>query len=219
MKIFEVTQPSNDLDEGWKDLAVAGIIGLGSLSPIKTATLSHDRPPVTVRQQETFKPISINPKVEKALHAIAKQSGIVGTELAQFLAQVKHESWDFSKMVEKVSGKKYDKKHDPRIAKKLGNIKVGDGERYKGRGFIGLTGRYNYDQAGKALSLPLVKEPELAANPAIAAKIAIWYWKTKVQPYVDDFNNTSEVTKKINPGLKGLQDRQQNFQAYKEVIQ
>jgi putative chitinase len=219
MKIFEVLQPSGELEEGWKDWAAAGIVGLGSLAPSHTATSLHDKPPVTVKQRQPFKPISVNPHTEKALHAIAKQSGIVGTELAQFLAQVKHESWDFTKMVEKVSGKKYDKKHAPRKAKVLGNVKPGDGERFKGRGFIGLTGRYNYEKAGEALGLPLTKQPELAANPAIAAKIAIWYWKTKVHPYVDDFNNTAAVTQRINPGLKGLEDRQKNFQAYKEVIQ
>lgn len=163
----------------------------------------------------------LNPKAQPLITA-AKQAGIQGLELAQFLAQMEHESWDFKKMAEVPNTKnyfrRYEPKHAPRQARSLGNVHPGDGERYKGRGYIQLTGRNNYTMAAQALGLDLVNNPQLAARPDIAAKIAVWYWTTRVRPYVKDFRDTTTVTKYINPGLKGLQDRQQNFQNYLQNI-
>jgi predicted chitinase len=163
-----------------------------------------------------------NPEAEEVLHRAAKSAGIKGTELAQFMAQTRHESADFSRMKElggdKYFNKLYDPKTSPRTAKILGNTKVGDGIRYHGRGFIQITGRDNYRMAGEALGLPLEQHPELASKPAIAAKIAVWYWKTRVKPYVKNFADTASVTKKINPAMRGLQDRQLYFQDYRKII-
>jgi putative chitinase len=114
--------------------------------------------------------------------------------------------------------RKYDPKYAPKKAKILGNKKVGDGARYKGRGYIQLTGRYNYKRAGEALGLPLEQKPELVEKPEVAAKVAVWFWKNRVQPKVDDFGNTPAVTKPINSGLKGLQDRKDKFQDFKAVM-
>jgi predicted chitinase len=151
----------------------------------------------------------------------ATAAGIKGIELAQFMAQLKHESADFAHMKEIGGGldfKKYDPKFAPKKAKVLGNTQVGDGARYKGRGFIQITGRDNYRMAGEALGLPLEAKPELAANPEIAAKIAVWYWNTRVKPDVSNFNDTAAVTKKINPGLRGLADRLSHFKDYKSIL-
>ena len=62
--------------------------------------------------------------------------------------------------------------------KELGNTEPGDGARYKGRGFIQITGRSNYEKAGKALGIDLVNHPEKAEDPEVAAKVAAWYWRT-----------------------------------------
>jgi len=165
------------------------------------------------------KSITNNP-VEDAMRKIAVRAGIVGTELAAFMAQVAHESHDFQTMVEyggSLDFRKYDPKYAPRKAKTLGNTKAGDGAKYKGRGFIQITGRYNYQLAGDALGLDLVKYPELAEKPGVAAKIAVWYWKLRVQPNVDNFNDVNAVTKPINPGMRGLADRKENFKNYMQV--
>ena len=163
-----------------------------------------------------------NPEAEEVLHRTAKAAGLKGTELAQFMAQTRHESADFSRMKEmggdKYFNKLYDPKTSPRTAKILGNTKIGDGIRYHGRGFIQITGRDNYRMAGEALNLPLEKHPELASKPAIAAKIAIWYWKTRVKPGITNFADTAAVTKKINPAMRGLQDRHEYFKDYKNII-
>lgn len=158
---------------------------------------------------------------EKLLIKVATAAGIEGTELAAFLAQVAHESHDFQSMVEyggSLDFRKYDIRYNPKKAKILGNTKPGDGARYKGRGYIQITGKYNYAKAGKALGIDLVKNPKLAENPDVAAKIAVWFWQHRVQPNVDNFDNVKEVTKPINPGLRGLEDRKENFDDYKILV-
>lgn len=169
---------------------------------------------------------------EKFLTKAAIAAGIKGEELAQFLAQTAHESHNFKSMIE-YGGSLDFKKYEPKFvkdkktkkvtqvnpkAKTLGNVKVGDGARYKGRGYIQLTGRYNYKRAGQALGLPLEANPELVEKPEVAAKVAIWFWQNRVQPRVDDFGNTPQATKPINPGLKGLQDRKDKFQDFKTAM-
>jgi putative chitinase len=178
-----------------------------------------------LKKQAIKKPVVARPftEIEKVLIATAKQSGIKGVELAQFLAQMAHESWDFKKMREVPQGKnyfkKYDPKHAPKTAKILGNVKPGDGEKYKGRGFIQLTGRNNYKAASDYLNIDLINKPELAAKPDVAAKIALWYWNTRVKPNVDNWADTKQVTRKINPALKGLDDRHENFKEYLALLQ
>jgi predicted chitinase len=157
---------------------------------------------------------------EVILTRIARAAGITDpTELAALLAQAAHESHNFKSMVEyggSLDFRKYDPKYAPKKARALGNTKVGDGARYKGRGYIQLTGRYNYKRAGQALGLPLEAKPELAEKPEVAAKIAVWFWKQRVQPNVDNFNDVRAVTKPINPGLNGLDDRKEAFVDFKK---
>jgi len=168
---------------------------------------------------------------EKFLTKAAVAAGIKGEELAQFLAQTAHESHNFQSMVE-YGGSLDFKKYEPKFvkdkkgkivqvnpkAKTLGNVKKGDGARYKGRGYIQLTGRYNYKKAGEALGLPLEDKPELVEKPEVAAKVAIWFWQNRVQPKVDDFYDTRASTKPINPGLKGLEDRKEKFVDFKTAM-
>lgn len=159
--------------------------------------------------------------VGKTLVSQARAAGMKGRELAQFLAQCAHESVNFSTLREvggKLDFKQYDIKHNPEKAQRLGNTEPGDGYKYIGRGFIQLTGKDNYMRAGKALGLPLVEHPELAERPDIAAKIAIWFWKKRVDPKVDDYSNTRAVTKPINSGLAGLDDRHEKYKAIAHII-
>ena len=212
----------DDLEEGWKQWAAAGALGLGALGAqhtINNQPAQSQQPAATQQVQQT--PSSLLDDTEKYLVGVASKSGIKGTELAQFLAQLKHESWDFTKMEEKGGSNYYKKKYDPQFAPKtakiLGNTKIGDGARYYGRGYIQLTGRDNYRMAGSALGLDLLTKPELAADPATAAKIAVWFWQNKTKD-ITNFADTRTVTYKINPALKGLQDRQANFAEYAKLF-
>jgi predicted chitinase len=178
------------------------------------------------KQQTTKKATpSKNPQAEAMLYKTAKANGMKGSELAQFLAQTKHESWDHSRLQEKPVGdperyfsKKYDPQFAPKTARILGNKHRGDGAKYHGRGYMQLTGRDNYRMAGQALGIDLLKQPELAEDPNTAAKIAVWYWDTRVKPKVKNFDDTVAVTKTINNAMFGLEDRVANFIDYKKRV-
>jgi predicted chitinase len=178
---------------------------------------------------------------EKFLTKAAVDAGIKGEELAQFLGQTAHESHNFKTMIE-YGNTNYFKKYEPKFAKdkktkkfiidpktkkpknfnpkavELGNDMPGDGEKYKGRGYIQLTGKYNYAQASKALGLDLVKNPQLVEKPEIAAKVAVWFWQNRVKPKVSDFGDTKASTKPINPGLKHLDQRKEKFSDFKTAM-
>ena len=237
-----------DLEEGWKDLAVGGAMALGALGAHGDAQAKEKETFIQPKHQAAqaitspaakFDATKIQAKApevkaasptldtnaEGVLYNTAKAAGLKGSELAQFLAQIKHETWNFSRLQEKPQpnvknyfAKKYDPKQSPRTAKILGNKHAGDGERYHGRGFIQLTGRDNYRMAGDALNLDLLNHPELAGKPEVAAKVALWYWNTRVKPGINNFDDTASVTKKINPAAKGLEDRHANFIDYKKRI-
>ena len=164
--------------------------------------------------------LSDNTDAEAALQTAAKAAGLKGPELAQFMAQTRHESWDFGKMKEVGNKKRFAKYDAPRKAKQLGNKVKGDGELFKGRGFIQLTGRDNYTRASQQIfgDDRLVKNPDLASRLDVGAQIALWFWKNQVRPNVSNFNNTKEVTNAINPGLSGLQDRHTKFKEYMAVL-
>lgn len=212
----------------------------GTASQLNTAPTSGASRPSTVQTVQVnvivvdaklkIEPVAVPPipvinlsgtSLETVLKKAAQQAGIQGNELAAFMSQSAHETINFASLVEVGSVgyfRRYDPVHAPRQARNLGNIYAGDGFRYRGRGYIQLTGRYNYQLASTALGLPLVQHPELAAEPHIAAKIAVWYWKHRVRPRVTNFADVRSVTRPINPGLNGLADRRVKFQSYQLAL-
>jgi putative chitinase len=83
----------------------------------------------------------------------------------------------------------------------------GDGFRFRGRGCIQLTGAANYHHAGKALGVDFIMEPDLVATPKYAAMTAGWFWNThKINQYAD-VQDWVTMTKRINGGTIGLDDR------------
>ena len=91
-------------------------------------------------------------------------------------------------------------------ARNLGNTAQGDGWRYHGRGYVQLTGRDNYEQAGRALGLDLVRDPDMAADRHVAARIAIHYWQDRVRANGHQWDVTL-ATRDINGGLNHLAER------------
>ena len=83
----------------------------------------------------------------------------------------------------------------------------GDGFRFRGRGCIQLTGHSNYFHAGKALGVDFVMEPDLVATPKYAAMTAGWYWQTHGCNEIAESADWVKLTKKINGGTIGLEDR------------
>ena len=146
------------------------------------------------------------PAVARNLNAAMAEANITGPQQqAMFVAQLAHESAGFRFMEEIASGAAYEGRPD------LGNTQPGDGVRYKGRGYIQVTGRYNYEQAGQALGLDLVNNPELAARPENAARIAAWYWTGRDINDAANAGDFLQVTRLINGGTNGLADRQAHY--------
>jgi len=83
----------------------------------------------------------------------------------------------------------------------------GDGYRFRGRGCIQLTGHSNYFHAGKALGVDFVMDPDLVGTPKYAALTAGWFWSTHKLNAPADALDHAKVTKIINGGTIGLEDR------------
>lgn len=120
---------------------------------------------------------------------------------AGFLGQLAHESGECRYLEELADGKAYEGRKD------LGNTEPGDGPRYKGRGLIQLTGRYNYRKAGRHVGLNLELYPEHAADPLVAVRVAVWYWRSHGCNELMDEPNFAAVTRVINGGMNGYKDR------------
>lgn len=126
-----------------------------------------------------------------------------GLRISHFLAQMAHESR--FRYMEELGNADYFTKYDGRSD--LGNTQPGDGARYKGRGIIQLTGRANYRDYGRILGVDLENNPEKAATPEIAVKVACEYWKRRRINEVADADDVYGVTRRINGGLNGIEDR------------
>lgn len=122
--------------------------------------------------------------------------------IAHFLAQITHECAGFRTTEEFASGAAYEGRAD------LGNTQPGDGVRYKGRGLLQLTGRANYRRYGALLDLPLEDQPTLAADPLTSLRIACEYWRDRDLNALCDGDDLHGITRIVNGGLNGLDDRQ-----------
>lgn len=119
-----------------------------------------------------------------------------------FIAQVAEESGELRWLIELGDGLAYEGRHD------LGNTQPGDGPRYKGRGLLQATGRFQYAAIGKALDLDLTNHPELLQAPVGACRSAAWIWaiEKKLNPCAD-LDEFGEITRRINGGYAGIDSR------------
>lgn len=162
---------------------------------------------------------------------------------AAFLAQCAHESANFSAVIENLN---YSKealvkifpKHFPDLAfatpyhrnpekianrayrSRMGNgdEASGDGWRYRGRGLIQLTGKNNYAAYGAYISVDFVKEPELMEKPINLVQSAGWFWQTNGLNVFADKDDIVTMTKRINGGTHGLEDRKLKYETAKKVL-
>jgi putative chitinase len=90
----------------------------------------------------------------------------------------------------------------------------GDGFLFRGRGLIQLTGRDAYRVATDALGLPILQQPDLAAQPNVAAEIAAWTWAAwKGCNPMAEAGKIEDWRRAINGGLNGLDDVRQRYEA------
>lgn len=131
---------------------------------------------------------------------------------AAFLAQCAHESGQLRWVEEIADGSAYEGRPD------LGNNEPGDGKRYKGRGWLQITGKTNYDRCSKALKLDLVATPELLTTPENAARAAAWFWQTRQLNELADRDQFGLITRRINGGFNGLDDRIKHWLRARRVL-
>ncbi|MGA3295292.1 MAG: glycoside hydrolase family 19 protein [Candidatus Acidiferrales bacterium] len=87
--------------------------------------------------------------------------------------------------------------------KDLGNTAVGDGARFRGRGFVQITGRWDYTHFGQELGRDLAENPDLALDPQVAAEILALYFHERAIPSYADAENWQMVRRRVNGGLNG----------------
>ena len=144
----------------------------------------------------------------------AKIYGVTTTlRMAHFLAQIAHESGQLQYVQEIASGKAYGGRKD------LGNTVKGDGVKYKGRGLIQITGKANYRTVSKALGVDFLAHPEKLEEPEYAVASAFWFWKTHGCNALADKDDSIGVTRRINGGTNGLDDRLRYLGRAKTVFQ
>ncbi|WP_338571471.1 glycoside hydrolase family 19 protein [Pseudomonas canadensis] len=148
--------------------------------------------------------------------AMAKYGIVTRLRIAAFIAQVGHESGQL-RWVREIWGPTaqqagYEGRAD------LGNKVKGDGSKYRGRGLIQITGRANYAACGEALGLDLIGKPELLELPQHAAMSAAWFWSTKGLNTLADKGEFVKITRRINGGINGLEDRLQLWERAKKVL-
>jgi putative chitinase len=141
---------------------------------------------------------------------------------AAFLAQVGHESGQLH-YVRELGSDQYLSKYDTgTLAARLGNTPAldGDGQKYRGRGLIQITGRDNYLQCSLGLfgDDRLVFVPQLLEQPQWAAESAAWFWEQNGLNELADRDQFNSITRRINGGLNGLQDRLQLWARARAVL-
>ena len=175
--------------------------------------------------------------------AFAKYDISTPLRQAAFIGQCQHESTNFTKLEEglnysaarlmavwpsrfpsldvasqyannpeKLANKVYGGRAD------LGNKQDGDGFAFHGRGCIQLTGRDSYERCGEAISVDLINQPQLLVEPHYAALSAGWFWNKKGLNALADVKDYDTMTKRINGGLLGLDDRKAKIAKAREIL-
>jgi len=136
--------------------------------------------------------------------------------VAAFSAQIGHESGGLMLFEELASGEAYEGR-----CSKLGNCQPGDGIRFKGRGAIQITGRNNYQALSNSVGNDYINKPELLVLPSNGFEASVWYWNSnKLNKYcTGKVNDFFELTRRINGGTNGIDDRLNRWNSAKTVLQ
>lgn len=193
--------------------------------------------PITASKKQVLEIINF-------LEPIAESNNIITTlEKAHFFGQLAHESVWYKYITENLNYsakglQKVFKKHfttkelanqyarqsekiaNRVYANRMGNgvESSGDGWKYRGRGLMQLTGKANYHAYAKDRNIDFVKNPDLVADPKWAVDSAVWYWNKHNLNRYANLDDIKTVTKKINGGYNGLEDREKCTQIFKEIL-
>lgn len=149
-------------------------------------------------------------------------------EIPEFLGQILHESARLERIEESLSytvermmavwparfpthaGARPYERNPQALAERvyggrMGNTEPGDGYRYRGRGVLQVTGRDNYRAVGEAIGVDLEENPDLLTDPNIALRACIAWWEARIPDAI--LNDITKVTKRVNGGTHGMEDR------------
>jgi predicted chitinase len=132
-------------------------------------------------------------------------------QVARFMGEVAHETANFTSMVEQNPEKNL--KHYAKRGNPLGNADMNDAQKYIGRGYLQITGKWNYQHFGDKIRVglgdELVKNPDMALRPDVAAALAVVYWRERVAPKMDAGASSKSIATAINGKKpKGLKSRE-----------
>lgn len=201
---------------------------------------------ITEEQLRACVPEASTQAIEDYTHAIAAamEEFEINTvaRAAGFIAQCAHESGNFKYVKENLNysaqgltktfpkyfnasnaeayGRKPEAIANRVYANRMGNgpEESGEGWAFRGRGFIQLTGKNNYRLCGEALGVDLLSDPMYLETPEGAARSAAWFWKKNGLNAVADTGDIVKMTKIINGGTIGLEDRKRHFEHAMEVL-
>jgi len=114
--------------------------------------------------------------------------------------------------------------HNPQLlankvyAGRLGNNQENDGYAFRGRGLVQLTGREAYANCGSGMGVDLIGHPDWLVDPKYAALSAAWFWNKKGLNALADAKDYDTMTKRINGGLLGLDDRKAHIAKTLDVL-
>jgi putative chitinase len=158
-------------------------------------------------------PAKIDLYFEPLVAGMKKYAITTPIRMAHFVAQIAHETASFLYAEEIADGSAYEGRRD------LGNTEPNDGKCFKGRGLIQLTGRANYAAYSKDCGADYVSRPEaVASDPFVAVDVACWYWNKRAINRFADADDVKAVTKAINGGYNGLDDRMEYLARAKGVL-
>ena len=133
--------------------------------------------------------------------------------MRHFLSQTAHESGGGRYKKELASGEAYEYRDD------LGNTSPGDGPKYKGAGYIQLTGKYNYSRLSDYLNDPRVMEGvNYVAENLPFTSAGYWWMDNRMNDLIDGGADVLAVTRRVNGGTNGLADREHYYSRCLEVI-
>ena len=213
-----------ELEEGWKDWvagAAMGAAALGSYGDAEAAAKRQTAKPAITQQVKAPELKKITPEQSrggytpeelKSYVEVMAKKYLPANQVAHFIGQVAHETANFTSMIEQNPEKNL--KHYAKATNPLGNKGMDDAQKYIGRGFLQITGKYNYkhfgDKIRPGLGDELLKNPDLAMRKDVAIALAVVFWRERVAPKIDAGAGHKEITTAINGRKpKGLDSRAQ----------
>jgi len=197
-----------------EEIAAAGTVGTATTVDGNYSTEQKQTP----KSSTTTKKGPAPPPPTELVRAMRRYGITAPTERAHFLAQCAHESGNFQWKKEFASGKAYEGRKD------LGNTQPGDGVKFKGRGYIQITGRENYTKYSKYLKstgskADIMTNPSILEGDYFAADSACYWWKYLSRNITGltggiTTADVGRVTQRVNGGTNGLDDRQAKFNKY-----